>query len=68
MIEEATYLVRMSFVTTIDFSPIERDTPLTENDAIANAEGTFPSDLFRKFHQAAEAEGWDFTIRAEKIR
>jgi hypothetical protein len=68
MIEEATYVVRMELATTIDFSPIERERAIDEADAIANAEGTFPDKLFRDFMRAAEAEGWDFSVRAERIR
>jgi hypothetical protein len=63
MIEEADYIVRMTFTTTISFSPIERDTPLSKLDAVGNAQGTLPDDWFKR----AEAEGWSVEFAAERI-
>lgn len=63
MIEEATFLVRAKLTVRIDFSPIERETPITERDAIANARGTMSDD----FWAALEDEGWDIQFFADRV-
>lgn len=63
IIEDATYLVRMKFTGTIAFAPIERDRPITRQDAIDNAIGTLPDGTLEAF----EAEGWDVEFEAEKV-
>jgi len=64
MIEEKSYRVRVTLTTTMEFSPIERETPITKQDAIANAKGTMPDDWFL----AAEDEGWNVKFEAEEVR
>lgn len=54
MIEAADYRVQATLTTVMTFSPIDRETPLTEADAIENARGTMPDGFF----EALEAEGW----------
>jgi hypothetical protein len=63
MIEEAEYVVRASLTTTITFSPIERPTPITQQDAIANAMGTMPDSLWHDL----EDEGWTVEFTAERL-
>lgn len=62
MIEEAEYVVRITLTTTIQFSPIERETPITQHDAIANAYGTVPDSVW----DALEDEGWAIECHAER--
>ena len=54
MIEEAEYVVTATLRVVIPFSPIERPTPLTKQDAIANAMGTVPDSVW----EALEDECW----------
>lgn len=68
MIESKTYDVNIYIIlnTTVDFAPIERDGPITEEDAIENAKGyiilgpekDFEADLFDKY-------GDDFNIHVD---
>lgn len=62
MIEEAEFIVRAQLTVTIPFSPIERPTPLTRADAIANAMGTVPDSVW----EALEGEGWTIEFTAER--
>lgn len=39
MIEECDYTVEITLQVAVGFSPIERETPITESDAISNALG-----------------------------
>ena len=52
MIEEKEYIV--SFVvlltTTVSFAPIDRDKPITIEDAIANGIGSLPYDFVDYLH------------------
>jgi hypothetical protein len=63
MIEEAEYKVTVKLTNLITFSPIERSTPLSKFDAIANAEGTVSDEIWK----ALEDEGWAIEFEAEKI-
>lgn len=54
----------MTFSGTIEFAPIERETLLTQEDAIGNARGTLPDEFF----EMAEAEGWEVSFYTERIR
>lgn len=62
-VEEAEYLVTATLVVCIPFSPIERETPLCEQDAVANAMGTMPDRLWEDL----EAEGWSISFEAERL-
>lgn len=62
MVEEAEYMVRATLTVCIPFSPIERETPLTRQDAIANAIGTMRDG----FWDELESEGWTIEFAAEK--
>lgn len=48
IIEEKDFEVTLTFTlsTRVAFSPMERDTPITAIDAIANAVGSMPGDVF----------------------
>jgi hypothetical protein len=61
-IEEAEYKVGFYMETVITFSPIKRETPLDEQDAIGNAYGTVPDEVWEQLR----SEGW--TIREEAQR
>lgn len=63
MIEEGTFTVRIILTTDIDFSPIERDTPLSSRDAIGNAFGTVSEETWNEL----EAERWTIEASAERI-
>jgi len=67
MIEEAEYVVRITLTTTIGFSPIERDGPLTEKDAIGNAFATVTYGEDRTIWDVLESEGWTIEAQAEKV-
>lgn len=62
-IEEASYRVRFVIETVIDFSPIERDTPLSEDDAIGNAYGTVSDDVWEQLR----GEGWSIHEEAQRL-
>lgn len=49
--EEADYTVTLTLriTTRIAFSPMERDSPITKSDAIENAIGLLPQDVFDGF-------------------
>lgn len=61
MIEEKTYLVTITLTAQIDFAPIERDSPITQFDAIQNALGTVDQSVW----DALEGEGWNIDTKAE---
>lgn len=46
MIEEAEYTVCIFLTTTMTFSPMERNTALTGDDAMQNAFGLVPDELW----------------------
>lgn len=58
MIEErsATVTLSIKLTTRVDFSPIERERPITNSDFIDNAIGLLPVDMF------AEIEGSGFAV------
>lgn len=62
-VEEAEFVVRMTLTTTMVFSPIERDRPLTRQDAIDNAYGSLPEEWFKHI----EGEGWSVEFEAERV-
>jgi len=61
MVEEAEYTVRITLTVGISFAPMERETPLTRQDAIENAYGSLPDGWI----EAAEAEGFSVEAEAE---
>lgn len=63
MIEEGAYVVRIMLTNTIRFSPIERSTPLTRADAIANGLGTMRDEFWSEL----EGEGWAIETSAERL-
>ena len=62
MIEEAFYTVHVSLYTQVEFSPIERNSKITKDDAIENAKGQLPDGFFEKF----EEEGWGVSFNARE--
>lgn len=62
-VEEADFVVTLTLTNTITFSPIERDTPLNNSDAIGNAYGTVSDIVWR----ALRAEGWHIEETVERI-
>jgi hypothetical protein len=62
-VEEAEYEVTIKLTNSIIFSPIERKTPLTKQDAIGNAYGTVPDSVW----QALKDEGWTLEADATKL-
>jgi hypothetical protein len=62
MIEEAEYIVRITLTGRVGFSPIERDGPITKQDAIDNGLGSFPDDIW----ELIEGEGWSVEVTAEE--
>jgi len=61
-IEEADFQVQAVLTISFGFSPIERDTPLTKEDAIANAYGTVSKDVWK----ALKDEGWSIEFSAKR--
>ena len=61
MIEEKGYIVRATLTTSVEFSPIERPTPITKQDAINNAIGSVHADLWAEL----ESQGWSIEFHAE---
>ena len=51
MIEDKTYQVTLTIhlSTSVWFAPVERDRPVTKSDAIDNAIGRLPDDVFDGF-------------------
>lgn len=51
MIEDKDFLVRLTIhlTTTVSFSPTERNTHITHMDAIDNAIGMLPENIFTGF-------------------
>ena len=62
MIEEADYRVTATLSVVIKFSPIERETRLSKHDAIANAMGTVPDEVW----EALEDACWSVKFAAER--
>lgn len=62
MVEEANYIVRVTLTNTIGFSPIERDSPITKQDAISNAISTISEFVW----EALDSEGWSVEFTAER--
>ena len=62
MIEQGAFRVSVTLTTVIDFSPIERDKPLSSEDAIGNAQGTVSDEVWK----ALEDEGWTIEFEAER--
>jgi len=52
LIEEKEYAVHITVDTIITFSPIERATPITKADAIANAMSLLPASLWHTLEYA----------------
>jgi len=63
MIEEAEYRVVITLTNLIGFSPIERATRITQHDAIQNALGTMPDEVWKQL----EGEGWTIESSAERL-
>lgn len=63
MIEEGEFKVTVTLTIVIAFSPIERPTPLTAQDAIDNARSTMSDD----FWGALEDECWGVKFEAERM-
>jgi len=67
MIEEAEYVVRVTLTTTVQFSPIERPAPITQQDAIANALGSVDYGTKPTVWDILEGEGFAIETEAEKV-
>lgn len=63
MIEEAEYVVRITLTTTVQFSPIERESRITQHDAIANAFGSVTPEPWEELENA----GFAIESSAERI-
>ena len=65
-IEEADYIVTATLRLHVGFSPIERSSPLSKHDAIANAMGSVDYGRTPTVWDTLESEGWSVEFDAER--